>query len=353
MRGRRSRPVGDEKFVNLFAALPIPTYTWRRNGQDFVLDSYNPAADRASQHRAAAYLGRPATEVYADEPEILEDFARAGRSSEAFSREMWYTVPETQEQHALEVTYAPVASDTLVVHTVVHTGQVVAERELRQRLEDLRAVDADRRRLLDDLARAQERERERIADEIRDDAIEPLVAVALRLQTVQRTADAEVADNVSKLERSVTGAIGRLRHLTFALHPETLARTTLAVAMRDLLDNVAARGDVRTSLENRLTREPDVATRIRAYRIAQHAIENAVRHADPQLITATLEERDEQLVVRIADDGVGFDASAAPAIPDGGLALTRRRAQLAGGRLDVRSAPGEGTRVELTLPASW
>jgi signal transduction histidine kinase len=351
MRIRRAR--SEERFRNLFDTLPIPTYTWRRDGDDFVLESYNRAADAASKRDAANYVGRRARDIYADEPEILADFERASRSDETFSRRFWYVAPNTDDRHALEVTYAPIASDTLVVHTVSRTHEIAAEEELANRLDELREADADRRRLLDDLARAQERERERIAEEIREDAIEPLVAVALRLQTVQRTTEGEVARNVSKLEGSITGAISRLRHLTFTLHPETLARTSLAVALRDLLDHMTARASIRSNLENRLTRDPDAATRIRAYRIAQHAIANAVRHGQPHSITVVVDERDGQLVVVVADDGVGFDATSAPAIPDGGLALTRRRAQLAGGRLDVRSAPGEGTTVELVLPTSW
>jgi signal transduction histidine kinase len=166
------------------------------------------------------------------------------------------------------VTYAPISDDTLVVHTVSHTEQRHIEDELR-------AADVTRRRLLDDLARAQERERERIAEEIRDEAIEPLVAVAIRLQTAERVAQGDVAANVEKLQSSVTDAIARLRHLTFTLHPEMLSRTALAVALRDLLDHLTSRTHVRTSLESRLDREPDAATRLQAYRITQQAIANS------------------------------------------------------------------------------
>jgi signal transduction histidine kinase len=349
----RDRSADDDKFHNLFDAVPVPTYTWRRRDDDFVLESYNGAADAASHRRAAAFLGRSAKDVYADEPDILADFDRAARSGEPFSREFWYTVPESHQRAALEVTYAPISDDTLVVHTVSHTEQRQIEDELQERVDELRAADATRRRLLDDLARAQERERERIAEEIRDEAIEPLVAVAIRLQTVERVAQGDVAANVEKLQRSVTDAIARLRHLTFTLHPETLPRTALAVALRDLLDHLTGRTRLRTSLENRLDREPDAATRLQAYRIAQQAIANSVRHADAGVITVLVEERDGQLVIVVSDDGRGFEAGSVAAVPDGGLALMRRRAQLAGGRVDVRSAPGRGTTVEIVLGADW
>jgi signal transduction histidine kinase len=353
MRNRR-RPSSDgDKFTSLFHAVPVPAYTWRRRDDDFVLEAYNHAADAASNRRAATFVGRTARDVYADEPEILADFDRAARADEPFSREFWYTTPDTDERFALEVTYAPISRDTLVVHTVSRTEQRLIEDELHERIDDLRAADATRRRLLDDLARAQERERERIAEEIRDEAIEPLVAVALRLQTVQRTAEGEVAVNVAKLERSVTDAIARLRHLTFTLHPDALARTTLAVALCDLLDHLAGGTGPRASLENRLTREPDTPTRIVAYRIAQQAIANAIRHAEANVISVLLDEREGDVVVVVADDGRGFDAGSVTAVPDGGLALMRRRAQLAGGRADVRSAPGAGATVEIVLPGGW
>jgi hypothetical protein len=277
---RTRRPSDDEKFHNLFDAVPVPTYTWRRRDDDFVLESYNGAADAASRRRAAK-------DVYADEPDILADFDRVARSAEPFAREFWYTVPQSDQRHALEVTYAPISDDTLVVHTVSHTEQRHIEDELR-------AADVTRRRLLDDLARAQERERERIAEEIRDEAIEPLVAVAIRLQTAERVAQGAVAANIEKLQSSVTDAIARLRHLTFTPHPEMLSRTALAVALRDLLDHLTSRTHVRTSLEKRLDREPDAATRLQAYRITQQAIANSVRHADAGVITVLVEERNGQ-----------------------------------------------------------
>jgi two-component system NarL family sensor kinase len=208
------------------------------------------------------------------------------------------------------VTYAPISDDTLVVHTVSHTEQRHIEDELR-------AADVTRRRLLDDLARAQERERERIAEEIRDEAIEPLVAVAIRLQTAERVAQGDVAANIEKLQSSVTDAIARLRHLTFTPHPEMLSRTALAVALRDLLDHLTSRTRVRTSLEKRLDREPDAATRLQAYRITQQAIANSVGHADAGVITVLVEERNGQLVIEVSDDGRGFEAGSVTAVPDG------------------------------------
>jgi hypothetical protein len=65
---RTRRPSDDEKFHNLFDAVPVPTYTWRRRDDDFVLESYNGAADAASRRRAASFVGRTAKDVYADEP---------------------------------------------------------------------------------------------------------------------------------------------------------------------------------------------------------------------------------------------------------------------------------------------
>jgi hypothetical protein len=79
---RTRRPSDDEKFHNLFDAVPVPTYTWRRRDDDFVLESYNGAADAASRRRAAK-------DVYADEPDILADFDRVARSAEPFAREFW------------------------------------------------------------------------------------------------------------------------------------------------------------------------------------------------------------------------------------------------------------------------
>jgi signal transduction histidine kinase len=88
------------------------------------------------------------------------------------------------------------------------------------------------------------------------------------------------------------------------------------------------------------------------FRIAQEALQNALRHAAAEHIAVRLAADDGALLLEVADDGVGFDP-AEPSLRTRSLGLTsmEERAQRLGGRLDIRSAPGEGTTVRLEVGA--
>jgi len=86
-----------------------------------------------------------------------------------------------------------------------------------------------------------------------------------------------------------------------------------------------------------------------AYRVAQEALHNALRHSGASEISVVLARTPRRLTLEVRDDGAGFD----PALASGGLGLAsmRERAQTARGTLRVTSAPGSGTRVRLSVPA--
>ena len=85
-------------------------------------------------------------------------------------------------------------------------------------------------------------------------------------------------------------------------------------------------------------------------RIAQEALHNALRHADARRVAVRVRRRARGLVLEVADDGVGFDP-ADPEVRSRRLGLTsmEERARRLGGRLEIRSAPGQGTTVRLEV----
>jgi signal transduction histidine kinase len=95
---------------------------------------------------------------------------------------------------------------------------------------------------------------------------------------------------------------------------------------------------------------------VAAFRIAQEALTNALHHAQAQEVCVTLWKRDGWLVLRVQDDGRGFDEGAVLKGAGGGQSLgllgMRERAQLAGGQLEIESALGQGTMVQVRLPLS-
>jgi PAS domain S-box-containing protein len=223
--------------------------------------------------------------------------------------------------------------------------------ELEQSLEMLRRAGRQRKALLHRLVAAQEEERRRIAADIHDDPIQKMTAVGLRLAAIRRQVDDQgAATSLDRLQATVALAVQRLRHLLFELRPVELDRDGLAAALRQELEHLAEDGGPAWRLEDRLVEEPEPEARLMAYRIAQEALANVRKHARAGRLDLTLESRGDELVVRIRDDGRGFDPHVGP--PSGHLGLTsmRERAEMAGGWFRVDSAPGRGTTVEFGVP---
>jgi signal transduction histidine kinase len=172
----------------------------------------------------------------------------------------------------------------------------------------------------------------------------------MRVGTMRaKLTDPGLVEELVKLEDVLDQALSRLRLLVFDLSPRILETGGLAVAVREALDKLG--DDVELGFEDRLEQEPNRQVRALAYRIASEAITNVHKHAEVRRVDVILEQRDDGIVVRIADDGKGFDPGTSA--EDGmGLVSMRERAELAGGWLKIRPAPGAGTTLEFWVPAS-
>jgi PAS domain S-box-containing protein len=227
-----------------------------------------------------------------------------------------------------------------------------AEEELRRNVAALSRTMEQRRLLLARLQRAQEDERQRIAEDIHDDSIQAMAAVSMRVSSLRmRQTDPEITAALSEVELTVDEAISRLRHLLFELRPSALDREGLAVALGLYLDTLRDELGIESQLINSLREEPPVALRTVVYRIAQEALVNVRKHSGATRVVVQLESREGGVQVEIRDNGRGFDiAEAARPLPGHlGFSAMRERAEMAGGWFRVHSGSG-GTTVEFWVP---
>lgn len=226
--------------------------------------------------------------------------------------------------------------------------------ELTASLTELNRVMDERQVLMSRLVSAQEEERRRIASDIHDDTIQAMVAVGMQIELVRRAiGDAPLANELDGLVRTVRDAIGRLRSLLFDVHPAMLEREGLAKSLQTYLDRMRDAGGPAFRLDVSAEHEPVPDARATLYRIAQEALSNARKHAEADLVEVSLRAGPEGVILRITDDGIGFDPSRVVRLEEGHLGLTtmRERAALAGGRCRIESAPGRGTTVEVRIDA--
>jgi signal transduction histidine kinase len=231
------------------------------------------------------------------------------------------------------------------------------ERHLfRQHERDVRNQQ-DLKRLSAALITAQEEERRSIARELHDEVGQVLTAIKVELSVVERELTSR-GQRVDGLEgaRSITDrALQTVRDLSRLLHPAMLDDIGLCAALDWYIRGYSKRHGIIVDYEasgiiRRLA--PSIETNV--YRIVQEALTNIVRHAGATACTVRVEEAGAELRVIIADEGQGFDCSARPAADAGlGLIGIRERAALLGGHVKIDSTPGQGTRIELTVPLQW
>ncbi|GAH29000.1 unnamed protein product, partial [marine sediment metagenome] len=121
-----------EMFKALFKEGPIPTYTWRKIGVDFVLIDFNNAADKITQGHVETFLGTNASEMYKDRPDILNDLQHCINEKIHITREMKYKYYFSKEEKYLLVNYGYVGPDLIIVRTEDITERKKAEEKLKE-----------------------------------------------------------------------------------------------------------------------------------------------------------------------------------------------------------------------------
>jgi len=194
---------------------------------------------------------------------------------------------------------------------------------------------------------AQEAERQRIAQELHDEVGQSLTAVLLGLKRSISHAEPEVVRELEEVRDTTRACLDEVRRISQRLRPGVLAELGLLDSLSSLASDLTTRSGVRVTRGflpglPALTSENELVV----YRVAQEALTNVARHARAREVQLGLTRRGNMLVLRVADDGIGRADTAVGA----GIQGMRERAQMAGGRLQVRGREGGGTEVLLEVP---
>jgi PAS domain S-box-containing protein len=228
--------------------------------------------------------------------------------------------------------------------TDIHEERM-ARAEMERRV---RAATAESRALSQRLLMVQEQERHNLARELHDEIGQSLTGLALTLAMARR------APPDGHLDRAATIAddlLRQVRDLSLDLRPSVLDDFGLLPAVRSLIERFTARTRMHIELHHEGTeRRLPPAIETAAYRIVQEALTNVARHAGTNAATVHL-LTDGALIVSVRDRGRGFDPDGRRAgAASSGLAGMRERAALAGGTVEIESAPGAGTTIIAEFP---
>jgi len=228
----------------------------------------------------------------------------------------------------------------LVELFALHAGIAIENARLHQQVADYAVV----------------QERDRIGRDLHDGIIQSLYAVSLSLEDVPEmmaSAPREAEGRVDGAIDSLQVSIRELRNFIYGLRPETFdgadAPAGIVALGEEFRYNTLVETDI--AVDPEAGRGVSAADGAQLLQLAREALSNAARHARATHVELTLRREPTGPTLVIADDGVGFDASGPAAAGHHGLANMAARAEAMGGTLRVRSTPGEGTRITVTLPA--
>jgi PAS domain S-box-containing protein len=228
------------------------------------------------------------------------------------------------------------------------TERVQAEDALRRRAEELAALQAA-------LINAQEAERKRISLELHDEMGQALTAIGINLEEIDKELSSHlslpVKERLAETIQLNDRTLDQVRELALDLRPSLLDDLGLVPALRWYVNRYAKRLNIEAGLET-IHFEQRVApeTETVLYRVVQEALTNVARHAEASRVRIRLERQASVITVCIEDNGKGFDNQAVRPKRGTGLLGIQERVALLGGRFDIQSHPGQGTRLSAEIP---
>ena len=227
------------------------------------------------------------------------------------------------------------------------TERVTADAALRQSKEELRelAAAADSVR---------EQEKSRMARELHDELAQSLTSLKMDLAATREdlsTQDAGLINRLDTMQKMLDGMVASTRRIASDLRPLMLHDLGLVPAAEWLTQNFTERTGIRCDFSAdppEIDQHDPHATAV--FRILQESLTNIARHAQATCVGVTLDGNTGEIVLRVRDNGCGFDP-ASPRKPGSlGLVGLRERATLLGGEINISAAPGKGTVIEVHIP---
>ncbi|MBE7556886.1 MAG: GAF domain-containing sensor histidine kinase [Anaerolineales bacterium] len=275
--------------------------------------------------------------------------------------------PYDLDHEQLLLTYA--AQVAIVIRNAQLYEQLTAANEALERkvasrtqeLEEAKGALAQKanqlQQLLTETVDVQERERQRIAQDLHDGSNQLLIGAMLELKSArERLASGHLAkaeDSLQKVQTILRQIEAESKRIIRDLRPPTLDALGLVPAIRRYAEQFQHYSDIPCLVQVR--GEPvrlSAQMEISIYRLMQEALQNISAHAQASQANISITFSPDSLCLSISDDGRGFDLAAARQNPQGsfGLLSMQERAESLGGKLSLWTEPGQGTRVELSVP---
>ena len=225
---------------------------------------------------------------------------------------------------------------------------------VRFRLAQLHERHAEQQAFSRRLLESQEEERKRIAAELHDSLGQQLLVIKnwAMIGLGVTTGDGRAREPLDEISATASQAIDEVREVIYDLRPYQLDKIGLANTIRFMIKKVATASGIEFQTEvGEIDELFPYEAQITLYRVVQECVNNIVKHSQATAARVAIERHDQTISVTVEDNGRGFALEAAPGEAQGGFGLTglRERVRMLGGRQVIHSAPGSGTRIQITI----
>ena len=333
---------------------------------------FNRAGERMTGYSQAELIGRPFADIFlieTERPGIENVFKELVAGKTPVEHEN-YWVTKSGDCRLIHWANTVMTDAQGKVVYFIGTGIDVTERRLaEQQLKELNETLEKRvtertaiaqhraqqlRGLAEQLVRAEEEERQRIAQVLHDELQQLIVGAKMAATRLRvRAKDPGVREAATKIEAVLDNSINVSRSLTSQLSPAVLKEPGLGTVLDWLADWMRANFGLGVTVS---TTPPDVDLTEEARRFVFRAVRellfNVVKHSDVKIAMVTAAQEDNALWIQVEDEGRGFDPANVESGGGFGLLSIRERIEGFGGSFEIDSAPGRGTRMKLILPTS-
>ena len=302
---------------------------------DGKIVSWNKAAERIYGYTAEEMLGQSVSKlVPPDRQDEMTNIMERFKSGERLAGIETVRLKKDGSSFEVSLTVSPVMD---------HFGRIVGGSVIGR--------DITRRKALErELLEISADERRRFGHDLHDGLGQYLAGIALKAKVLEQNLAADRSAHAARAQEVVNlvnNAIRQTRSLAHGLDPIYVEANGAVAALENLTIQIRELFNVECRLtSSEETLSVNTPCGLALYRIAQEAIHNAVAHGGARQIELTLAVDQTQLKLTVSDDGKGFTEARSGM----GLHIMRYRANSVGGRLAVSSQPGEGTRVEFSVP---
>lgn len=208
------------------------------------------------------------------------------------------------------------------------------------------------------LLAAREEEKRTLSKALHDEIGSAAVILTSLLRIIRANVEnankKKALDYIKELDGQIKNCIERIKNIVVSMRPPSLEQDgALCQSIRELVENVSHYAQVSYTFDcNETMSEQGVSDRIKIllYRIVQEALNNVVKHAQAHSVYLSLQRNNDQFLLVVQDDGIGFSKPKQSSIAHIGLLAMRDSVNLIGGTISIKSTKGKGTRIEVSCP---